>query len=165
VEVTAGAKGLRLKTPAFTATAKGSGFGAFYDPGSKSGIVSTKVGTATVDPAGPKLKTAKVGARREVEVTPKSISRLARNGRAAARGGLNRARAFELVAKLVSRFNGPCKARTLHANGTAVTPASGGWQVIVKLAGGLKGSAAWKVRAKRATAANAVAAKLMNGCR
>jgi hypothetical protein len=164
VQVAAGPKGLKLKTPTYTATAKSSGLTAFYDPGSRSGIVSTRTGTASVDPSAPKLKTSKVGARKEVEVTAKSISKLAKTGRAGARGGINRMRAFELVAKVVSRFNGPCSARTLHSNGTAVTPSSGGWKVIVKLAGGLKGSAAWTVRGKHVSAANAVATRLMAGC-
>ncbi|MFL5540620.1 MAG: hypothetical protein ACJ8J0_16640, partial [Longimicrobiaceae bacterium] len=164
VQVTAGARGLKLKTPSYTATAKSTGFTAFYDPGSKSGIVSTKAGSVSVDPSGPRLKTAKVGARKEVEVTPKSISKPAKTGRAGARGGVNRLRAFELVAKVVSRYNGPCSARTLHSNGTAITPSGNGWKVVVKLAGGLKGSATWKVRGKAVAATNAVAGKLMAGC-
>jgi len=164
VQVTAGAKGLKLKTPSYTATAKTTGFTAFYDPGSKAGIVSTKAGSVSVDPSAPKLKTAKVGARKEVEVGRGSISKLAKTGRAGARGGVNRLRAFELVTKIVSRYNGPCSARTLHSNGTAITPSGSGWKVVVKLAGGLKGSAAWKVRGKAAAATNAVATRLMAGC-
>ena len=164
IKVTAGPKGLKLKTTTYNAGAKSSALTAFYDPGSRSGIVSTKAGTATVDPVGKKLKTAKVGARKEVEVTAKSISKLARTGRAGARGGVNRMKAFELVAKVVSRYNGPCSARTLHSNGIAITPSGSGWKVVVKLAGGLKGSAAWKVRGKKAGATNDVASKLMTGC-
>jgi hypothetical protein len=69
------------------------------------------------------------------------------------------------VAKVVSRFNGPCNARTLHTNGIAVTPASGGWRVTVKLAGGLKGAATWTVRGKQVTPANGTATTLSSGCR
>jgi proline racemase len=118
-----------------------------------------------VNPKAPKLATTVVAHRKEVEVTPKSISHLAKIGRADARGGLNRARAFERVAKVVSRFNGPCNARTLHTNGIAITPAPGGWRVTVKLAGGLKGAAAWTVRGKLVAPANGVATKLASGCR
>ena len=165
VVASAGRPGLRLITPSYTATAKSTSFTAFYDPGSKSGLLWTKAGSATVNPTAPKLATTAVAHGKEVEVTPKAISHLAKVGRADARGGLNRARAFELVAKVVSRFNGPCNARTLHTNGIAVTPASGGWRVTVKLAGGLKGAATWTVRGKRVTPANGIAAKLASGCR
>ena len=164
IAVTAGPKGLKLKTTTYRASARSSALTAFYDPGSRSGIVSTRAGTATVDPLGKRLKTAKVGARKEVEVTAKSISKLAKTGRAGARGGVNRMKAFELVAKIVSRYNGPCSARTLHSNGMAITPSGSGWKVVVKLAGGLKGSAVWKVHGKRTGAMNAVASKLMKGC-
>ncbi len=164
VDVTAGKSGVRLTTTSFSASAAGARFSSFFDPGSKSGLVWTSSGSAKADPLGSKLPTRSVPHGKEVEITPKAISGLARTGRAGARGGLDLWRALELVNKVVARSAGVCEARTLHMAGTAVKPGPGGWSVTVKLAGGLKGASTWAVKGRQAKPVNAIAQKLASGC-
>jgi hypothetical protein len=164
IDITAGRGGVRVHTTSFTSSSARSRFSAFFDPGTKSGLLSARSGSLKADPLGKRLPTRAVAAGREVEVTPKAISAPARIGRAGARAGLNRAAALELVNKVVARFAGVCQARTLHMAGTIVTPGPGGWRVTVKLAGGLKGASTWSVRARKATPVNAIATKLASGC-
>ena len=133
-------------------------------PGSRSGLVWTSSGSAKADPLGSKLPTRSVPHGKEVEITPKAISGLARTGRAGARGGLDLWGALELVNKVVASSAGVCQARTLHMAGTAVKPGPGGWSVTVKLAGGLKGASTWTVKGRQAKPVNAIAKKLASGC-
>ena len=154
-----------IKGPTFTASVRGTTFSAFYDPGSKSGLVSTTEGRVRVDPVKAGLKTVDVSAGKQVEIGASSISRLAKIGQAGARGGVNRQGALNRVLKVIARGNTPCGAATARSNATAVTPAPLGWVVAVKLVGKVKGTSRWTVEREKVKPANALASRLAGSCR
>jgi hypothetical protein len=156
----------KMTTPTGRFAPRGTVFSVFHDAVAKSSIVSVSEGTVEVDPARAGLPTTMVPAGKELEVTAKSISRLARPGKAGARGGVNRRRARDLVAKLLSRHRRRC-ALTIPESPTAVAvkTAPGGWLVAVRVAGRAKGKATFGVARRKAKPKNAVAKKITRGCR
>jgi hypothetical protein len=156
----------RPAPPAFTtASARLSSFTTFYDPGSNTSVVSVSLGHVTVTPANPSLPTVSVGAGREVQVTRTSESPIAPIGQAGARGGVDIVKAQALVLALVGRHNKACGAYTPQTNAFAVTQATGGWVVAVKLTGRVHGTARWSVTGTTVKPLNALARKLTRGCR
>jgi FecR protein len=155
----------RIKTPTGTASVRGTTFSVFYDPTSKAMLESTQKGNVSVDPARPGLKTVTVGAGKEVEVTPTSITKPAKIGKAGARAGNNRRNARARVLKVIAKGDGPCGASTPRETAAfAVKPAKRGWAVSVKVIGKVHGTATWLVAGPTVKPGNMLARKLATGC-
>jgi FecR protein len=154
----------RIKSPTAVASVRGTIFTAFYDPGSGAMLVSTQRGAVAVAPSNPKLRRVTVGVGREVSLTPRSESPVARTGKAGLRGGDDVLKARDLVMKLVATRNRACSTITPRGNAFSVNTAPGGWLVTVKLQGGLSGQATFQVKGNKVTPVNPLARKLARGC-
>lgn len=121
-------------------------------------IVSVTKGRVTVDPKAKGLDEIVVPAGREVMATQKTITPLAKIGKAGARGGVNPVRARTLVLKRIARAVRPCN---LDPNGKfSVRPARRGWHVSVSVPGASK----WRVTGTRVRPKNARAKKINRRC-
>lgn len=154
-----------VQTPTATCSQRGTIFSVAYDPTARATLVTTRRGSVDVDPVGRGLASVLVGAGREVEVTPRSITPLSPIGRAGARGGVNRFAALGLVRARVARGMGPCGSTIPRVRTFAVSPAPGGWRVAVMLRGRLRGTSLWTVTGRRVTPVNALARRLQSRCR
>ena len=155
----------RIKAPSGQAGVRGTRFSVFVDPFTKATIVSTTEGTVEWTPSRSSLRPVLVPAGRELEATPSSVGKLAGIGKAGARGGVNRRVARDRVLKLVARGLAACRATVPRGDSVAVLSAAQGWKVSVLLEGGLRGTATWRVKRGKVSAANGVAKKLLRGCR
>jgi hypothetical protein len=142
----------RIKQTTFTASVRGTEYTTYFDPSSKIGIVRTKEGVVEVDPVNPKLKTVLVPAGKEVEVGPKSMTKVVGTGKAGARGGVDRIKATEKVMKELAGCHADMPRDTAAFS---LKPVKGGWAMSAKLVG--KGTAKWKVLRGKARPANALA--------
>jgi hypothetical protein len=154
----------RIKQTTFTASTRATAFRVFYDPGSKAAIVSTTEGKVEVNPTKPGLKTLLVRAGKQVEVTPKAVSDVARIGKAGARGGVNRVKARDKVLNVVAKGDEPCGVTTPRRNAYSITPAKKGWKVTVKLIGTNRGKSKWTVIRGKVRPANKLAKQVKKRC-
>ena len=154
----------RIKSPTAGAGVRDTAFSVFYDPGSKAMLETTTEGRVKVDPTGRGLETVIVPAGKQVEVTPKAVSDIARIGKAGARGGVNRIKARDKVLNVIARGDDPCGVTTPRTKAYSIAPAPKGWKVTVKLIGTNAGSSKWKVIRGKVRPANALAKQLKNGC-
>jgi hypothetical protein len=151
--------------PGGVTSVRGTVFTVFTDPMTKASIISTRQGLVSVNPKRSGLKTIGVPAGKEVELTPTTITPLSPIGKAGARGGINRLKAFQLVRTSIVGSVKKCGIQTNHAAGIfSVKPAANGWVVTVQIAGAHAGAASWRVTAGRARPGNALAQQLTAGC-
>ena len=154
--------GFEIRTTTATASVRGTVFSVLSD--GAAAVVSVTEGSVAVDPAKPGLATNTIGAGKEVEVTAKSVSAVAKIGKAGARGGVNRVKAVERALNRVARARATCGIATTRKNAFSATAARDGWVVTVKVAGRLKGESKWKVTGKRTNPTNALAKKIAGRC-
>ncbi len=125
------------------------------------------MGAVSVDPLKRGLRTVIVPAAKKIELKATSIPRLAPIGKANARGGIDRAKAYRLVIAIVGRFAKSCglavptgpPARLL-----TVKPRAAGWLVTLAVTGKVSGASIWSVGRKKASPANAVVQQIAAGC-
>jgi hypothetical protein len=155
----------RIKNPTGTISVRGTTFTVFYDPGSKAELTSVQEGTVTVTPANRKLAVVNVPAGKEIEVTPKSESKLSPIGKANARGGIDRMKALDLVMRVLGSSETRCGFNTARgADKYSVTPSGNGWKVAIKLSGKRSGTASWQVNGGAVTPTNQLARAISAGC-
>ena len=114
---------------------RGTSFTYSYDPGAKASLLSVFEGTVEMDPAKPKLKTKMVPAGQGGRGHAKRMSKLAKIGKAGARGGVNRRDALELVASKVAAARAGCGVTTPRLGAYAVKPAKRGWRIATRSIG------------------------------
>jgi FecR-like protein len=155
----------RIKEPNGDAlTVRGTTFSVFYDPGSKATLVSTTEGKVEVNPGGRGLETVIVPAGKQVEVTPKGVSNVAKIGNAGARGGLTRLEARNKVLRVVAKGDDPCGVTTPRTKAYSIGTVPKGWKMTVKLLGRNAGKSKWRVVRGKVKTANALAKKIKQGC-
>ena len=150
--------------PAVSATA-GTSFTTFYAPGSQTTLVSATSGTVTVTPSRGSSSSIPVSAGNEVEVTRGVASPVGPIGKVGLRGGNDIVAAQERVSAVVGKARKACGDTSAHSDAFSITPAANGWTVAVKLGGKVKGTALFSVSGTRVTPLNALARKLVAGCR
>ena len=154
----------RIKPPTAVASTRATAFSVFYDPGSKAMLESTTEGRVAVNPTKGGLETVIVPAGKQVEVTPRAVSDVAKIGKAGARGGVNRIKARDKVLAVIAKGDDPCGVTTPRRAAYSIGPAPKGWKVTVKLIGTNAGSSKWRVIRGKVRPANALAKQLKNGC-
>jgi hypothetical protein len=151
----------KVSTPSGTTSVQGSAMRVFYDPASRLEIVATLSDKAYFQ-RGRKKITIPHG--KEIAITPKGISRLARIGRAGARGGIDAERARAEVIAILDRSAAACATTVPAGTGTTVKPAKGGWQVTLAVRGKASGAAIWRVTGATVTPITRVSHTLTRGC-
>ena len=142
-----------------------SSFSVFRDPVTNTDIWSVTAGELDIAPSGGRSKIV-LHAGQEVQITAKAVSKVAPIGKAGARGGINVAKARDLVMKQIAAKNGPCRLVLPRAGAYSVRPTAAGWLVSVKAtAGKVKGWSTWNVAGKQVTPLNAAAKKISRNCR
>jgi hypothetical protein len=155
----------QVRTATATTSVRGTAFSVFHDPGSRATLVAVTQHKVVVNPTKRGLRTKTVRAGKEVEVTRKSISRVTRLGKAGARGGIDRSKAFHLVGKLLSRASQACGLATSPGGSSfVVAPRAGSWLVTVKLTAPAAGPATWSVTGSNVTPTNALAQRITASC-
>lgn len=155
----------KIRTAMASAGVRGTAFGVFYDPGSRSMVVSTLTDEVTVTPTRAGAKTTIVPAGKEVEVTPAGTSRLAPLGKADARGGIDHEEAYALTSAAVAPSAKQCGLDTSLVPGSfSIKPTVGGWLVTVNITGTHRGAATWLVSAGKVTPVNPLAKTIAAGC-
>jgi len=140
----------------------GTTFTFAYDAVAKTTVISVLSGRVQVTPTNKALPAVTVGPGREVQVTPKSRSEVARIGFAgASAGAVSRDRARGLVEQIVDRNKRRCRATAATFTQAAIPR---GWGISVRFTGRLTGWGTWKVLGPRATAANVLAKRFAGGC-
>lgn len=137
-------------------------FTEFYDPGSRTTLISSLLGTVSV--GGPHRAPLSVAAGREVAFTPTSQTAVAPIGQAGARGGLDIRRARDLVLAVIASHNRACRTYTPRTGAFTLSPVRRGWRVSVKLTGRLHGVSKWSVIRGHVVPLNAPAKRLAHGC-
>jgi hypothetical protein len=150
--------------PTGLAVTPGTVVKVFYDPGSKTELVSVVHGKATLTPKNPRLPIVTVRTGREVEFTRTQESPVAPIGKAGARDGVDILKARDMVLAVIARKNRACNTSTPRSNAYSIAAARRGWIVSVKLIGKLHGTSVWAVAGGHVVPANTLAKTLARGC-
>lgn len=143
---------------------RGTSFSLFADPVGRLSVVSVRRGVVEVDPIAAGPATTRVAAGREVLVTATTSIAGAR-GKTGAVGGVGPARAYGLVLAHVKRAKGACGLKPASGTPFALrTVASQGWEVALRLTGGVSGTATWLVSGAGVKPTNALATRIGRGC-
>lgn len=145
------------------ATRIGEALTAFYDPGSRTTLFASILGTLTI--AGPHGNPLRIAPGHEVQLTPSSVGPVAAIGKAGARGGADIRKARDLVIAKIDESNRACRTYTPRSNAFAIAPIKNGWLVTVKLIGRLHGGSLWTVIGGRVAASNGLSKTLVRSCR
>ncbi|HEY2327771.1 MAG TPA: FecR family protein [Gaiellaceae bacterium] len=156
----------RIRQATASAGVRGTVFTDFYDPVDKVAVIATDVDAVTVTPTRARAKPVVVPAGKEVEVTAAGVSPIAPIGKADARGGIDRVKAFQLVTAVIDRATSGCGLdEKMGATARfSVKPATRGWLVSLTVAGQAAGVTTWSVAGSKAKPVNALAKKLAGRC-
>lgn len=154
-----------VKTPTTTASVRGTKFSVLHD-GTATIVAVTE---SSVDVTANNGRRVVVPAGKETRSTAKSVSTPVAIGHGEKRGGFTAAQARKrLAAKLATGLRA-CKFDVVSSR---LAPAKGGWNgsfVIVGARQGIddkpKGTAKYRLRGKRVSAANPLAKRIARGCR
>lgn len=149
----------RIRSPSGPGSVRGTRFSVLAD--ALASVWSVQEGVVAVTPRRGRSVTLRAG--QEVEVTTaRGAGRVTRLGRAGTpRGGVSRAAARRKVMDVVAPGLARCRSEVA---GYVMRRTAGGWLVAVRLTGGARGSATWRVAGRRVRAANRLAGRVARRC-
>ncbi|HYF27136.1 MAG TPA: hypothetical protein VD931_15440, partial [Baekduia sp.] len=149
----------RIQTPSGPGSVRGTRFSVLAD--ALASVWSVQEGVVAVTPR--RGRTVTVRAGQEVEVTTaRGAGRVARLGRAGTPPGeISRAAARRRVMDVVARGLARCRS---EVSGYVMHRIARGWRVNVRLTGGARGTATWRVTGTRVRASDPLAARVARRC-